>query len=143
MLRIESGNAWQKSAMSPNGMKNGWFFGSSRFINDDSLRQCEDMEIKWSIHHKGWDSGIKPCSPFLGMSILIQGKFSILFRETEADNWQEHWMITQGDFIVSKGGVQHISKAHEDSIILTVRLARDAETKITSASPSAAQDASP
>ena len=121
-LKVEVGNAWSSSAIGIDGLPNGWFMGSHRFIRGDTLRASEIVELKWTPVPKGFDAGIKPCSEFMGISILIQGHFQILFRDAADQPWQEYEMVKQGDFIISHGGLEHISRAIEDSVLLTVRL---------------------
>ncbi len=57
MVRFETGNAFEKSAINADGTRNGWFVGSRRFIEGSELRQNEQCEIKWSTHPAGYDSG--------------------------------------------------------------------------------------
>ena len=121
-LKVESGNAWSNSVIGSDGLPNGWFMGSSRFIKGDTLRANEIFELKWSQFPKGFDAGIKPCSPFMGISILISGRFEISFRDSADEPWRVYFMEKQGDFIISHGGLEHISRAIEDSVLLTVRL---------------------
>lgn len=123
-MRIEVGNAWEKSATNPDGQKNGWFMGSSRFIKEASLRQCEDLELKWSVHPKGFDSGAKSCAPDVGISILVEGHFLIGFRNGPNEAWQEYRLENRGDFLISHGGSQHRYRAIEDCTLLTIRLTR-------------------
>ena len=121
-LQVEAGNSWDNSAIGQDGLPNGWFMGSSRFIKGETLRANDIVELKWSQFAKGFDAGIKPCSPFRGISILIEGRFQILFRDSPDEPWREYNMEKCGDFIISHGGLDHISRALEDSVLLTVRL---------------------
>ena len=128
-LKVESGNAWSNSVIGSDGLPNGWFMGSNRFIKGDTLLANEIVELKWSHFHKGFDAGIKPCSPFMGISILIEGRFQISFRDSPSETWKEYYMEKQGDFIISHGGFEHISRALEDSVLLTVRLSVPHQTE--------------
>lgn len=121
-LKVESGNALNDSVVGVDGLPNGWFMGSGRFITGDTIRANDVVELKWTKVPKGFDAGIKPCSPFMGISILIEGHFKILFRDAPDEPWRDFEMRECGDFIISHGGLEHISMAVADSILLTVRL---------------------
>lgn len=121
-MKVEVGNATKCSALNPDGTPNGWFLGSSRFIREPSLRQCDAIEMKWSIHPKGYDSGVKPCASGLGISILIEGRFWFAIRENDDGAWQEFSLEHLGDFLISRGGSEHRYRAVEDCTLLTVRL---------------------
>jgi len=121
-MNVEFGNAAECSAVNQDGTPNGWFVGSSRFIHQRSLRQCEIMEMKWSVHPRGYDSGIKPCATGLGISVLIEGRFWFAIRESSTAPWQEFRLEKRGDFVVSHGGSEHHYRAIDDCTLLTVRL---------------------
>lgn len=121
-LLVETGNASECSALGPDGKPNGWFMGSRRFIAGQTLRANEIVELKWSHHARGFEAGIKPCSPYLGISLLIEGRFQISFRESPEGEWRDYTLERRGDFLISHGGLDHISRALEDSVLLTVRL---------------------
>lgn len=120
-MKVEVGNAAESSALNSDGTPNGWFVGSSRFIRQHGLRQCEVMEMKWATHSEGFDSGPKPCAAGLGISVLIEGRFLIAFREHN-EPWQEHLLSNRGDFVISLGGSEHYYRALTDCTLLTVRL---------------------
>ena len=119
---IESGNAQECSARFPNGEPNGWFVGGSNFIPSGTLRQSDEIEIKWNEFSCGFDSGIKPCSKLWTISILFSGSYSILYRRTPGDSWIEHSMKKPGDFIIAFGDGEHIARAHENSVLVTCRI---------------------
>lgn len=121
-MRFEFGNASEKSAINADGVPNGWFVGSRRFIGDGSLRQNEDCEIKWSVHPQGFDSGIKPCAAGWGISVLVSGNFSIAIRESPDSDWHECQLNCQGDFFISEGGHSHRYRADTDCVLVTFRL---------------------
>lgn len=121
-LRVEQGNAWEVSAKNADGMPNGWFMGSKKFIPDGTLRQSEDVELKWSVIPKGTKSAPRKCSPFKGITILLSGHFTIQFRDQAGDSWTGYEMTQPGDFIISHGGLEHFDFANEDSVLLTVRI---------------------
>src|SRR5688572_26648346 len=113
-MKVEIGSAIEQSALNPDGTPNGWFVGSRRFIHENSLRQCENMEIKWSLHPNGFYSGIKPCAVGLGISVLIDGIFVLGIREAADQPWQEFRLDKRGDFILSLGGNAHYYRAEDD-----------------------------
>jgi hypothetical protein len=121
-MQFEFGNASEKSAISADGIPNGWFVGSRRFIEDFCLRQNEHCEIKWSVHPKGFDSGIKPCASGWGISILVSGDFWIAVRDQPDSDWQECRLSRPGDFLISHGGDLHRYRAEADSVLVTFRL---------------------
>ncbi len=122
MVRFETGNAFEKSAINADGTRNGWFVGSRRFIEGSELRQNEQCEIKWSTHPAGYDSGVKPCASGWGISILLSGDLRIAFRDFPDSDWQESRLSSPGDFIISQGGDSHWYRADADCVLVTFRL---------------------
>lgn len=120
-MRFEFGNAEEKSAVNADGMPNGWFVGSRRFIEDGSLRQNEQCEIKWSVHPQGFDSGIKPCAAGWGISVLVSGDFRIAIRESPHSDWHECRLSRPGDYFISLGGHSHRYRAEADCVLVTFR----------------------
>ncbi len=121
-MQIDSGNALLDSTLSETGEPTGWFVGSQRFIKKMGLCQNELMEIKWSTHPQGFDSGVKPCALGPGISVLISGIFLIAFRGSSSEEWSEYRMANQGDYVMTHGIGEHYYVAIEDSVLITVRL---------------------
>ena len=106
--KIQTGNAI-------NDAKRGWFVGS--FIEKElGFRHSDDVELKWGIHSAGemrpdWVTS----EARTATSILISGKFEIIFRDRVTV------MQNQGDFVMWGLGDDHKWRALEDSVVLTVR----------------------
>jgi len=93
----------------------GWFVGS--FIDEKlGLRHCDDVELKWGTHSAGeerseWGTG----ETRTAVSILISGKFEIMFRDRVVT------MSKPGDFVMWGKGDDHKWRTLEDAVVLTVR----------------------
>ncbi len=112
---ISAGNAGDEDTVRRHG---GWFIG--HFIQDDPLRATGDVEVKWAFHTAGETKGSlhrNACART--MSILLQGRFCLTFRNDERD-W-DVLLVNKGDYVVWDAGVAHTWTALEDSFILTVR----------------------
>ena len=94
-------------------------FDTERF----GLRNTDNMEIKWGIYKKGearseWASS----SHMNGMSILIRGDSTFIFREMNAqDSTREVRLMKEGDYVIWREDVEHTWKMLDDSVFLTVR----------------------
>ncbi len=130
-MNLEFGNAWNKSTLSSEGVKTGWFVGSFDEIRAggyNGLRASDDVEVKWYEHPKGQESGVRPISKGLSLSILVDGLFGIWFCEPEpgddakpTGDWKQFILKDRGDYLIWGPGLFHKWQAIEPSIILSVR----------------------
>jgi quercetin dioxygenase-like cupin family protein len=109
MQRIYSGNAKDDGKDT-----RGWLMGS--FLEPDSLRHSDSVEVKWGTHSAGenreeWAPGTHERS----LAILISGNFLIIFRDREVE------LSKPSDYVIYTKGIEHRWLAQEDSIILTIR----------------------
>jgi hypothetical protein len=93
----------------------GWFIGS--FMDEKfGLRHSEDVELKWGVHPAGEERPEWVTSEArTAVSILISGKFEIMFRDRTVT------MSQLGDFVMWGEGDDHKWRALEDAVVLTVR----------------------
>ena len=81
-----------------------------------------EVGVKWAFQPKG-DAGIqwRTCKTATTLSVLISGKFKMVFRENE--NAPEKTIIFSepGSYAIFGPGIQHWSEALEDSWFLTIR----------------------
>ena len=90
---------------------------------DFGLRNTKDLEIKWGIHPKdeGREDWACPTEK-IAMSVLISGDFIIRFRDQNSHSQHEEVRLkTVGDFAIWKDDVEHLWKAEQDSVVLTIR----------------------
>lgn len=88
------------------------------------LRQTTALEIKWAVHKKGTErpGGWAADSGQTTVSMLIRGRFVIQTRDANREtDYTEHRLINEGDYIIWQGDSEHIWRAEEDSLVLTVR----------------------
>ncbi len=106
---IEKGNAKEKGAD-----RRGWFMGS--FFPEDSINYQEEVELKWGIHPEGEERDSKAEEgDAKTMSILIKGKYELNFGETKII------LEKEGDYLFFTPNMPHHMRAHEDSVVLSVR----------------------
>lgn len=108
-----------------------WFIGDlSRWTherqlvtNGFGLRQTSDVEIKWGFHPAGEKRTDWALStPKRTLSVLVRGKFLILFRSPEnRDAVIELRLAAEGDYAIWNGNSEHRWIVEEDAVILTVR----------------------
>jgi hypothetical protein len=121
--------------MSGNARKDGrefgfWFVGDiQRWTKAKSaakelgLRQSTVLEMKWGVHRAGetrseWAS----CSVRRTLSILLSGKFTVSFRSPATPKKLiKRRLKKTGDYVAWGTDVEHLWRAEEDSVILTVR----------------------
>ena len=93
----------------------GWFLG--HFIpGEDNPLHNADLEVKWFTHARGetrreWS----PASEVRTLSILIRGRFVLLFPEHEV------LLEKEGDFVLFGPGIAHSFRSENESLVLTVR----------------------
>jgi hypothetical protein len=93
----------------------GWFVGPYQLPNHEILAR-PNVEMKWGSHLKGearagWDAG----SPSWSLSILVSGRFDILFEDRTEE------LRAPGDFVIWRPGTPHSWAAITDAVVLTVR----------------------
>ena len=128
-MNLEFGNAWEKSTVGAKGDKTGWFVGRFPEITAggySGLRVSNDTEIKWFEHPKGHESGPRPISTGLSLSILIEGLFGLWFCEANDrgqpdGNWRRYLLKNKGDYLIWGAGLFHKWQALESSTVLSVR----------------------
>ncbi len=115
------GNAW----MDRKDFKQ-WFVGP--FIPESlGLRNASGVEIKWGVHAKGETRGQWATGGSLAtVSILIRGKFRLLFRSPHGGDVTEYLLEKEGDYVIWPPQVDHTWSVEEDCVILTVRWAERA-----------------
>lgn len=84
----------------------------------DSLLNATGVEVKWAIHEAGeqragWTEAATEVRTTL--VILISGRFSVEFPGEQVD------LKDEGDYATFGPGVAHSWRAHERSVVLTVR----------------------
>jgi hypothetical protein len=117
---VEAGNAWDDCSRDCEGAKTGWFVGGFPEMRGLGLRECRDVEIKWYEHPEGQESGEKPVSRGLTVSVLVTGRFAVSFQDDES-SWVEYRLEKPGDYVVWGPGIYHRWKAIERSVVLSVR----------------------
>ena len=96
-----------------------WFVGHfmDKYIGTNKdIRVTSGIEVKWGIHKAGplrdkWSIQHQETS----MSILIEGKFRMIYPE------KEYVLTRQGDYIIWGPNIPHKTYADEDCIVLTIR----------------------
>ena len=88
-----------------------------------SLRNRDDMEIKWGVYSKGEErAGWASSSSMTGISILLRGDCIFRFRDSlRPDDYIEARLRSEGDYVMWEETVQHAWKMLEDSVFLTLR----------------------
>ena len=91
-----------------------WIVGT--FMPEGDIRNTSDVEIKWGHHLAGfqrheWVMGETRTT----IAILISGAFVMEFRDHDVV------LARPGDYVMWGPGVDHKSRATEDSVIITVR----------------------
>jgi mannose-6-phosphate isomerase-like protein (cupin superfamily) len=95
----------------------GWLLG--HFIQpDDDIRATEAVEVKWGIHPAGQE---RPDGWTVGETrstviILVSGRFRV-----DLAGGGGSVLADQGDYLVWGPGTDHIWRAEEDSVVVTVR----------------------
>ncbi len=110
-----------------------WFMGTIEkwckekkvpFDNEKyGLRNTDDIEIKWGMYKKDDVRDVWARSTDkTGMSILIRGDFTFIFREKDNhENNVEVRLHNQGDYVIWREDMEHTWRMDEDSEILTLR----------------------
>ena len=126
MNLIESGNFNKDMINHPE--RKGWSLG--RFIEQESLRNTQDLEIKWMNHPKGEKYNISKANiTSRSLGVLISGKIKFFF----PDEKQEVILENQGDYVIWDRNVYHHVEFLEDTTFLTVRwpsVENDVVTKV-------------
>lgn len=102
------------------GAHRGWFIG--HFIDDDTIRQANSVEVKWGTHSPGnTNAQYTVNKSATTLSILIRGKFRLCFQQ--GDRFEEVVLQNEGDYAIWLPGVYHnwIAQGEVDTVILTVR----------------------
>jgi hypothetical protein len=86
----------------------GWVvghMGKGALLNDE-------VGVKWAFQPKG-DAGNawRSCVSATTLSVLISGKFKMVFREKEGDPEEEIIFSTSGYYAIFGPGIQHRSEA--------------------------------
>jgi len=95
--------------------RNGWFLG--HFMQgDDNPLHSTDLEVKWFTHARGetrreWS----PASEVRTLSILIRGRFVLLFPDHEV------LLQREGDFVLFGPEIAHSYRCEEESLVLSIR----------------------
>lgn len=83
---------------------------------DAGIRTSEDVEIKWGMHPAGERrESMVTADVRTTVLMLVSGRFEI-----ELDG-VSHVLQESGDYAMWGPAVDHIWKAHEDTVIITVR----------------------
>lgn len=110
-----------------------WFMGAiEKWCRDKNvpfdkekygLRNTDDIEIKWGIYKKDDVRDIwAGCSDKTGMSILIRGDFTFIFRKkSNHENQVEVRLYKEGDYVIWQEDMEHTWRMDADSEILTLR----------------------
>jgi len=88
------------------------------------LRNSKVVELKWGVHPSGETrkGGWASRSEKTALSILIQGRFVVRFREAaDPDIIESVCLADQGDYVLWSECLEHCWLAEEDSTVLTVR----------------------
>lgn len=95
----------------------GWFIG--HFKDNESPFHTEDFEVKWSQIKKGTrnEGGASSNKTAKTFTLLIKGKFKVLFPETN----EEFILENEGDYIFHGERVLHDWEVLEDSTLITFR----------------------
>jgi hypothetical protein len=88
-----------------------------------SLRNTNDIEIKWGIYKKGEERDVWASpSDKTAMSILIRGDFTFIFRDVDNPDLQRKVRLkNEGDYVIWREDVEHTWRMEEDSEIVTLR----------------------
>tara|TARA_Y100000310_G_scaffold157498_2_gene156860 strand:- start:1942 stop:2310 length:369 start_codon:yes stop_codon:yes gene_type:complete len=107
MEKIQSGNLNKKNNT------RGWCIG--HFMENPPFKNT-DFEVKWGKHPKG-EKKSHPAKNKTAktLSILIQGKFALQFKDKELV------MESVGDYVFWDANIPHSWTTLEDAIILTIR----------------------
>ncbi|HEY7336795.1 MAG TPA: hypothetical protein VH639_18010 [Bryobacteraceae bacterium] len=93
----------------------GWVLGNFA----GGPRQTGAVEVKWTRHAPGLTGkGWSDCYTATTLSVLISGKFRILFRNAPVEFVD---LSAPGDYVLFGPGIPHLSRALEDSLLITVR----------------------
>lgn len=110
LTEIQTGNAQIDTTA-----KRGWLVGD--FIEEKfGLRHTDKLEVKWGVLKAGdarqeWATNETKTS----IGILISGSFIMEFRD------QTLRFDTPGDYVMWGPGVDHLWRAPEDAVWLTIR----------------------
>ncbi len=127
-LEIDSGNAAADGAPFQ-----FWFIGDlerwaankavGSVKQNPALRQSEVVEMKWGMHRAGESrADWGPCSDKRTMSLLVRGRFLLLFRAPDKPmQITERCLEQEGDYAVWGSSVEHTWVVEEDAVIFTVR----------------------
>ncbi len=87
------------------------------------LRNTDNMEIKWGMYKKDDVRDVwAESSDKTGMSILIRGDFTFIFREKDNhESRVEVRLHNEGDYVIWREDMEHTWRMDEDSEILTLR----------------------
>lgn len=92
----------------------GWVVG--HFMKPDDVRRSSDVEIKWGVHRAGEERATwQEIEQRTTVLILISGRFEITL---DAGSFM---LEKSGDYVMWGHGIGHSWRAHEDSVMLTVR----------------------
>jgi hypothetical protein len=108
------------NAVDDGGSRRGWLVG--HFVDDDPVRHREDVEVKWAQHpageaREGWVVGEERTT----LVILISGRFRMSFAAAAGREQEEIVLARQGDYVMWGPGIDHLWKAEDQTVVLTVR----------------------
>lgn len=105
-----SGNAYDEGQE-----RRGWILG--HFVNpSEDIRSSSDLEVKWGVHTRNeqrttWVTGEERTT----LVLLVSGHFCIDLGQGDIA------LEKQGDYLMWGPGTDHIWRAEEDSVVITVR----------------------
>jgi len=113
-VNLQTGNLDTISSENPE--RKGWFIG--HFINDKSPFNTDDFEVNWVRIKKGErKKGIGNNAKAKTLTILIEGKYQFEF----LDKSEGAILKNKGDYFFYQPIKNHVAKALEDSLIMTIR----------------------
>lgn len=95
--------------------RRGWIVG--HFVDDPpGIRTTEDVEIKWAHHPAGEERMSWVTDEYRTTIIfLVHGRFRIELPEENV------LLKNEGDYLMWGAGTDHLWRAEEDSVVVTVR----------------------
>lgn len=114
-MRIETGNAGSDGCRVS---RHGWFGG--HFMENRSVLQSCDVEIKWGVHAAGNSKDRFVVNRYARtVSVLVRGRSRLFFRQGKSR--REVVLEREGDYVAWDAGLPHRWIADQDSVVLTVR----------------------
>ena len=109
-------DSWYKGNAHDDGQdRRGWLLG--HFIDPpEDVRSTTSLEVKWGVHAQGerrpeWVTGDARTT----LVLLVSGRFCIDLGQGDVV------LEKQGDYLMWGPGTDHIWRAEEESVVITVR----------------------